>query len=377
MRVVPFTPLIAAAALFACSTFSDGADDPPPPNDDGGPPATPDGGGDRCTPILFDPAAGSACPGVDLTQAQNCGACGHACVDSPCVEGRCEREQLTGALPAVAFIGNYAYAPIAGTSKIARADLSKRPVEFIAYFDNLTGTVNHLESYADELYIGWDNDQTILKPGDEPDAGAKPRVNDGFDAVKTTETKGHYYPGATSYYLFPDMTAGVNLARIGPDKAVDLKRENDFLPIARNGDAIYWTKKQGSAASIIGPWERANETVAIVDGAIEAFAAEGDTVFVASGGYVSRATRGASSVARLAIEPGVGVAFAIDGDQLFYAVRRTVSGEDRYYLYRVDKCAGGEPVPLIAINQPITAIYLHEKTHVTVNTASGLFRTRR
>lgn len=376
MRVVPFTPLIAAVVLFACSTFSDGSDDVTPPSDDGGPPSTPDAS-DSCTPVVFDPAAGSACPGVDLTQPQNCGACGHACIDSKCVEGRCEREQLSDARPIIAFIDNHAYAPIAGTSKIARADLSERPLTFTEYFDNQTGTVQHLEAHAGELYIGWDNDQTILKPG-IGDALPTPRDNEGFDAVKTAEFGGHYLPGATSYYYFADSAVGWNLVRIGPDKTVDLKRENDLFPIARSGDAIYWTKKQGtSASSIVGPWERANETVAIVDGENKAFAAEGDSVFIVSGGYLSRATRGASAVARLAIEPGIGIAFAIDGDQLFYAVRRMVSGLERHQLYRIDKCAGGEPVPLIDINAEITAIHLHEKTHVTVSTPSGLFRTRR
>ena len=372
MRAASLTALFVASAIAACSTFSASEEKgtPPPPADGGSEAAPPRA---TCEPVVFDPAAGSACPGVDLTQPENCGACGHACVDAKCVDRRCEGELLTGPQPIVAIDGTKAYAPLGST--IVRADLTKpAPVTFEPYFDNQTGKVNHLEVYAGKLYIGWDNNQTVLVLSDVP----APEENVGFKAVETDRIDGHYLPGATSYYLFPDNTAGVNLARIAPNAPVDKKQKSSFLPIARSGDDIFWTEKLGTggSANLVGPWERADAPIAIVDADIQAFAAEGDTAFIASGGFLSRATRGAE-VKRLAIEPGVGVAFAIDGDQLFYAVKRLVDGQERHQLYRIDKCKGGEPVPLVDVNYEITAIALNEPTHVIVNTAKGLFRTRR
>jgi hypothetical protein len=274
----------------------------------------------------------------------------------------------------MAIIGTKAYVPSGST--IQRADLTQRPlpVTFETFFDNQTGTVNHLEVHGGELYIGWSNDQTILSPTDPP----APRKNGGFLAAKTTDVTGHYLPGATSYYLFADPTAGVNLVRIAPDLAVDYKgKQNDFLPITRSGDAIYWTEKLAGSANIFGPWEQVDEPIARVDPTLEAFGAEDDTVFVVGSGSLSRASRGASAVVPLAKESGIGVAFAIEGDQLFYAVRRTVAAEERHSLFRIDKCRGGEPVPLLDINVAILGIDVTEPGHVLVNTAVGLFRTRR
>jgi hypothetical protein len=371
VRIALFSPLIVAGALFACSTFSDAEDTKPPV--DGGVETAASEGGDTCKAIVFDPTAPSACAGKDLTSdPKNCGACGHECIDRPCTAGHCEPEQLTDARPIIAIDGTTAYVPVG--SKIHRADLTKRPlpVAFEPYFDNQTGTVKHLEVYAGDLYIGWDNNQTILSLSD-----ATPRINDGFVATKAAKVDGHYFPGKTSYYLFDDLTAGVNLARIGADGNVDYKKQNGFLPVYRNGDAIYWTKKLASTANIFGPWEQDNEPIALADPSIGAFAAEGDTVFLVGNGSLSRATRGASAVIPLAKEEGAGIAFAIDGEQLFYVVKRASSLEERYAVYRIDKCRGGEPVPLFDTNQPINAIFLNEPTHVLVNTAIGLFRSRR
>jgi hypothetical protein len=380
VRFALLTPLVAAGALFACSTFSS-AEEPPQP-----PPSESDGGSgeaaampDTCAPNVFDPNAPSACPGVDLqTDSDNCGACGHRCRTANCVAGICEREELTKAQPILAIDGTKLYVPLG--SKILRADLTRteRPLPFETYFDNQTGTVNHLEVHGGELYIGWDNNQTILELNDPP----TPRTNDGYLAVKTDVVDGHYFPGATSYYLFRDKTAGWNLARIPAADAVQFEKESSFLPIARSGDAFYWTQRlgTGSTAKIVGPWERADdEALAIVDATIEGFAfgAEGDTAFIASGGFLSRSTRGAKEVKRLAKEEGAGVAFAVEGDQLFYAVRRTIGEQERHRLFRIDKCKGGAPVPLMDINVAILGIYLNEPTHVLVNTTSGLFRMPR
>jgi hypothetical protein len=375
VRFALITPLVAAGALFACSTFSSAEDDPSPPppeTDAGGEAAAPP---DTCTPVVFDPSAPSACAGVDLqTNFDNCGACGHRCGTTNCVAGICEREQLTDVQPILAIDGTKVYVPL--DSKIRRADLlGPRPLAFETILDNLTGAVKHLEVHGGELYIGWDNNQTILKLSDPP----TPRPNEGYLAVNTDVVGGHYFPGTTSYYLFPDKTVGEHLVRIAPNAPIQKKDENSFLPIARSGDAFYWTQRlgTGNTANIVGPWEKADQPLAIVDATIEAFGAEGDTAFIASGGYLSRATRGAKEVKRLAAEKGVGMAFALDGDQLFYAVRRTIDVQERHFLFRIDKCKGGAPVPLMDINQKILGIYLNEPTHVLVNTASGLFRMPR
>lgn len=375
MRLALLTPLLAAGALFACSTFG-GAEDAPKPSveTDAGQEAAPVP--DTCEPVVFDPDGPSQCPGADLqSDPLNCGACGHLCVDTKCDAGICEREELfTGAKPILAALGTKVYVPEGST--IQRADVAQqRPLTFETILDNQTGTVNHLEVHAGELYIGWSNNQTILKLDEPP----TPRPNDGYAAVNTDVVGGHYFPGTTSYYLFPDKTAGEQLARIAPNEPVAFKQQSSFLPIARSGDALYWLQKlgTGNTAKIVGPWDRADESLAIVDSKVEAFAAEGDTVFIASGGYLSRATRGATEVKRLASEEGVGVAFVTEDSQLFYAVRRTIGDQDRHFLFRIDKCKGGVPVPLLDINQAILGIYLNEPTHVLVNTTSGLFRMRR
>jgi hypothetical protein len=380
VRFALLTPLAFVGALFACSTFSSAEEPeqtPPPETDAGGVEAAPLP--DVCTPVVFDPNGPSACPGVDLqNDFDNCGVCGHRCRTTNCVAGICEREQLTDAQPILAIDGTKVYVPLG--SKILRSDLTlaTRPLPFETVLDNQTGTVNHLEVHSGDLYIGWDNNQTILKLTDPP----TPALNDGYLRVETDVVDGHYFPGATSYYLFRDKTAGWNLARIAPGDAVRFKKESSFLPIARSGDAFYWTQRlgtTGTSARIVGPWENPDEALAIVDATSEgfAFAAEGDTAFIASGGYLSRATRGAKEVKRLANEEGVGIAFAIDGDQLFYAVRRTVGAQERHRLFRIDKCKGGAPVPLMDVNVAILAIYLNEPAHVLVNTTGGLFRMPR
>jgi hypothetical protein len=381
VRFALITPLLVAGALFACSTFSGTEDEQPtpPPVEAGEPDVVPPI--DTCTPVVFDETAPSACAGKDLqNDFDNCGACGHRCGTTSCKAGLCEREQVIAtAQPILAVSGKYAYAPLTPEgSVIGRADLTAPPpVTFASYFDNQSGTVNHLEVYGDDLYIGWSNNQTILKLDDDP-LKRIPRPNDAWKAVNTDIVVGHFLPGATSYYLFPDKSAGVTIARIAPNAPVQFKQESSVDPIARSGDALYWTQKlgAGTAANLVGPWERADRPLAIVDATIEAFAAEGETAFVAGGEFLSRATRGLE-VKRLARERGVGVAFAIEGDQLYYAVRRDVGGMERHLLFHIDRCKGGEPVPVMDINSPILGIYFTEPAKVLVNTTSGLFRMPR
>lgn len=370
MRVALLTPLLAAGALFACSTFSDAEVEPPAPTDDAGTETGPPRS--ECEPVLFDPNAPSACPGVDLlTDERNCGVCGRRCEDRSCVGGVCERETLDAQIrPVTAFDGNKLYA--GSGSAIVQADVAQSPLAFTVLHDNKGDPAQHIEVYGGELYVGWGNDQTII-----PIGGGTARRNGGVTAVTTTKFDGHYFPGATSYYLFDDPAAsGVELVRIAGEKSTGKKTRDGFLPIARSGDAIYWTEKTPSGANIYGPWDRDAEPIARVDATLEAFAAEGETVYVAGGGFLSRSTRGAA-VVRLAHEPGIGVGFAIDGDQLFYVTKRPGGALFNYHLFRIDKCKGGVPVPLAEMSAPITAVYPAGPTYVIINSENGLFRIRR
>jgi hypothetical protein len=352
--------------LFACSTFSGSGDDSPPPAPDAGPDVTPDA--DSCNPVVAQPGDPPTCTADLQSDADNCGACGHRCIDTKCVTGKCESELLTPPLAPFAIDGTAIYMQVGQDLHVA--DLTKRPVTFELFRPTLSGTVQYLEVYGRDLYIGSTSDQTIL------DLDTKlPRHNTDYDAVKTAVVDGHFFPGASEYYLFADPVAGQHLARIQSGSgSVDYKQANGFEPVARSGNDFYWTETLTGGVNLFGPWEATDRIVSVAT-KVEAFAAEGATAYFAGGGHLSRATRGAP-VTDLAIESGTGVAFAVDGEQLYYVVRRE-SPDIRWFVFKIDKCKGGPPVPLFDQNKRITGIYLNEPQKMIVNTESGLFRFTR
>jgi hypothetical protein len=367
VRIALLSAFVVGASVFACSTFG-GSDGPEPtPAIDAGPEVAPDPGG--CKPVVFDPSAPSFCPGKDLTSdPQHCGACGHQCVDTKCIEGRCEVTKLTDELPPFGVVGTNLYHQV-GSDLHVRDLTSADPVSKV-FLPTLSGTVKYIEAYEGVLYIGSTNDQTTLRVADKT-----PAKNTDFAAVGTTVTDGHFFPGPTSYYLYDDPAGGQVLARIAAGK-VDVKRKPKFTPIAQSGGDIFWTETLSAGANVFGPWESDSDPVARVQ-SLEAFAVEGETVFIATAGNVSRVTRNGPAVP-LATEPGVGIAIAIEGENLWYAVRREAGGlAPRFHLYRVDKCRGGEPVHVFEEGATIKRFFFIDSTHVMIDTSNGLFRTRR
>ena len=106
------------------------------------------------------------------------------------------------------------------------------------------------------------------------------------------------------------------------------------------------------------------------------FVADGTDAFLVGGGFVRRAHRG--TLTDIAKESGVPISMAVAGDDLFYLVKRSVPAEDRYQVYRVDKCRGGRPVLVYeSVNTPVTRIVVDGTSHVIVSTQLGIFRVAR
>lgn len=370
MRLALLTsPFVVASLVFSCSTFSD-ADDAPPPTNDAGADAG-DGGAAACAPVVVDPNAPPECAADLMSDPQNCGACGHACIDTACRLGYCEASQISGPLAAFAVEGKTLYAFVA--PDVVRGDLGASPVVLEPFFSGVFGEVRRMEVHAGELYLSTTQVQSIVRIADKTQ-----RENEHWARVATANANGLFFPGATAYYLYDGATAGQELARIDTGTgSVRYRDANSFLPIARSGNEIYWTESLAGGAYIRGPWDAPDdgEPIARLGTGLESFAVDGEDAYFAVGGFVQRAVRG--TLTQLARESGTGVAFAVRGDDLYYAVRRETPTDIRHALLRVDKCRGGRPVPVFDINAAIRSVFFIDDTHVMVGTDSGIFRARR
>lgn len=366
MRVALPSVAVIAAFAYACSTFVDAEDAPPTPAVDAGADGTAPA---ACTPVIVDFGAPQDCTADVMTDPQNCGTCGHACVDTQCLEGRCVAERITGVERNVfAIDGTTLY--VASGGDIERADLTKRPIAF-ELFAGVFGEARYLEAYDGDLYVSTTQQPTIVRLADKAQRG-----NEQYERVSTLPGDGFFFPGRVAYYVGGPMGATV-LARIDTASGdVKKKTESGFFPVARSGEELFWTKTVASGAEIWGAWDADDEPIVRVGTSVEGFAAEGNTVFFAAGGFVVRAER--NRITNLANEPGKTLGAVVSGDQLFYLVRRESPVEIRYGLYRIDKCRGGRPVLLYeTVNARTSRFVIENDTYLLVSTEFGIFRVRR
>lgn len=358
--------LAVATAFIACSTFS-GYGQSPPAVDAGADVATDAGSCDPTVTPAEEPAP--TCNGVAVdvtTDPLNCGACDHKCVTAQCLASKCEAEKIVTNAGAMALDGQALYLDIA--NEIQRADLTKQPAvpEFFAAAGS--GTIRRLEVYNNELYVSRTGDQTILNLGSKV-----ARSNEVLGFVGAAPGDGLFYPGDVAYYVFASPSGGAVMARIAGG-ASEQRTADAFLPLAHHAGNVFWTRKLTNGVQVFGPWEKNAEPIVQIGSPIDAFGVDGEDVFFAVGGFLSRASRG-TPIVNVAGESGTGSAFAVSDQHVFYAAKR-VDRVEKHVIVRVDKCRGGRPLVLFEHDVPIHDIAVND-THVVMFTESGIYRVRR
>ena len=359
-------PVVVASLLYACATFSSSDPAPAPANDaavDTAPPV------DECKPVIVDPSSAPECS-EPLTTATNCGACGHACLDSPCLEGRCVAERITeNEVSAFAVDGTSLYFALG--NDIQHADLTQHPPTIDLFFQPIFGSTHYLEAYAGKLWVSTTEQPTVIDLITKEQGG-----NPHFAPVNTMHGEGTFFPGRIAYYLYPGE-GGFELARIDTSNdGVRYKKASSFVPVSRTGDELFWTEVLSTGRQIWGAWDEDQKPVASVGADLKAFAADGTDAYLVAGGFVRRARNG--TFVDIAKEAGVALSMAVSGNDLFYLVQRSVPAEERYQVWRVDKCRGGRPVLVYeSVNSALTRVIPDGTSHVIIGGQLGLFRVAR